>query len=288
LNRCAATASSAAKDSPRVAPDIVLPCVDVGAAGGATAAVRDPAMASSSDGEGLHPKVDALVRLVLARSGAQLDRVVELLRHRVASGRKVHGQSYTPEEVEEAVSHYKARAACASTAAAGPGEAAAAPAAAAPARQAEGQVACRGSYMPPAVVAQLLGDDDCAICLEPLRHQAQTIALCGHIFHRICLNRAKSLACPTCRRPVDFDRERVQDLKALVLGVRRGADKDVPSFMRCNVMEFTQRELLASCNSRRSAQPSYELAELVFALDELGREQRQCVLVDGDTVILTT
>lgn len=48
-----------------------------------------------------------------------------------------------------------------------------------------------------------MGDDVCAICLEPLRVRAQTIALCGHVFHRCCLNRCGDLLCPQCRQPID-------------------------------------------------------------------------------------
>jgi len=66
-------------------------------------------------------------------------------------------------------------------------------------------VACAssGSYLPPAEIGKLVGDDVCAICLEPLKARAQTIALCGHIFHRFCLNRCGDLLCPQCRQPID-------------------------------------------------------------------------------------
>jgi len=60
-----------------------------------------------------------------------------------------------------------------------------------------------GSYLPPAEIGRLVGDDVCAICLEPLRLRAQTIALCGHVFHRCCLNRCGDLLCPQCRQPID-------------------------------------------------------------------------------------
>eukprot|EP00928_Gymnodinium_smaydae_P039178 TRINITY_DN26817_c0_g1_i1.p1 TRINITY_DN26817_c0_g1~~TRINITY_DN26817_c0_g1_i1.p1 ORF type:complete len:469 (-),score=41.15 TRINITY_DN26817_c0_g1_i1:380-1786(-) len=65
-----------------------------------------------------------------------------------------------------------------------------------------------GSYAPPLVVSRLVGDGVCAICLAPLVGQAQTIALCGHIFHRSCLNTCGSSKCPQCRRPMDAVEER--------------------------------------------------------------------------------
>lgn len=60
-----------------------------------------------------------------------------------------------------------------------------------------------GSFLPPNEINLLVGDDICAICLEPLQGRAQTIALCGHIFHRTCLNRCSSGLCPQCRSPID-------------------------------------------------------------------------------------
>jgi len=60
-----------------------------------------------------------------------------------------------------------------------------------------------GSYLHPSEIGRLVGDDVCAICLEPLRLRAQTIALCGHVFHRCCLNRCGDLLCPQCRQPID-------------------------------------------------------------------------------------
>uniref|UniRef100_A0A7S1W8F7 RING-type domain-containing protein n=1 Tax=Alexandrium catenella TaxID=2925 RepID=A0A7S1W8F7_ALECA len=63
--------------------------------------------------------------------------------------------------------------------------------------------ALSGSYLPPSEIGRLVGDDVCAICLEPLRLRAQTIALCGHVFHRCCLNRCGDLLCPQCRQPID-------------------------------------------------------------------------------------
>jgi hypothetical protein len=60
-----------------------------------------------------------------------------------------------------------------------------------------------GSYLPPSEIERLVGDDLCAICLEPLHGRAQTIAFCGHIFHRVCLNRCGNGLCPKCRMPID-------------------------------------------------------------------------------------
>lgn len=60
-----------------------------------------------------------------------------------------------------------------------------------------------GSFLPQDEIGRLVGDDLCAICLEPLRLRAQTIALCGHVFHRCCLNRCGDLLCPQCRQPID-------------------------------------------------------------------------------------
>jgi len=60
-----------------------------------------------------------------------------------------------------------------------------------------------GSYLAPSDVKRLVGDEACAICLEPLHAQAQTIALCGHVFHRSCLNRYGDILCPQCRQPID-------------------------------------------------------------------------------------
>jgi len=66
-----------------------------------------------------------------------------------------------------------------------------------------------GSYVPPSTLGRLVGDDVCVICLEPLRTRAQTIAICGHIFHRQCLNAAsrQSGVCPQCRQRIDVEPE---------------------------------------------------------------------------------
>eukprot|EP00971_Amphidinium_carterae_P191631 3802729-Amphidinium_carterae.1 len=60
-----------------------------------------------------------------------------------------------------------------------------------------------GSYVPPSMLGRLVGDDLCVICFEPLRLQAQTIAICGHIFHRQCLNSMPNATCPHCRQQID-------------------------------------------------------------------------------------
>jgi len=60
-----------------------------------------------------------------------------------------------------------------------------------------------GSFMPPASFQRILGDAVCAICLDPLRGRANTLAVCGHIFHRSCLNSCGGSLCPQCRCPID-------------------------------------------------------------------------------------
>lgn len=249
-----------------------------------SASAPSPSSPSSSCHEA---KMRVLIDLVLTKSGAQAERAIELLRHRVGAGRKVHGLRYTLREVDEAVRRFRDTASVADDSRdatlvddGGTGVA--------PAQEVSGPIACQGAYMPPSVVSRLLGDDECAICLDVLRNQAQTIALCGHIFHRGCLDRASSLKCPTCRRPVDFDRCRLQDLKALVAGARKGSDNSLPSFLSCNLAEFSHRELLANCNARRQRDlPAFELAELDRALEELMHESPGRILVEGGSVTLT-
>lgn len=63
--------------------------------------------------------------------------------------------------------------------------------------------ASSGSYANPSAINDLVGDGICAICLEPLRNRAQTIAMCGHIFHRSCINSYGGSSCPSCRCPID-------------------------------------------------------------------------------------
>jgi len=62
-----------------------------------------------------------------------------------------------------------------------------------------------GSYAPPSAVNALIGDALCVICLEPLQGRAQTITVCGHIFHRGCINSYGKSTCPQCRHPIDND-----------------------------------------------------------------------------------
>lgn len=244
------------------------------------------------------PKAALLIQLVLYRAGHHVDKAIDMLRQRVASGRKVHSQKFTKEEVEEAVRCFKAAKAekLVAGVSAPASRGAVQPEAKVPAiveekgpavAGASCQAAYHGSYMSPAAVSRMVGDELCAICLDPLRNQAQTIALCGHIYHRSCLNEAGSVACPKCRGPVDMDRARLQELKSLIISTRRTPDPSEPDFLRCNLLELSRGELLASCNARRrSGQPLYGCAELAQALDELGRERQDDLLVDADAVVI--
>lgn len=73
----------------------------------------------------------------------------------------------------------------------------------------EPQVSPR-SFLTHSDLWQLLGSASCSICLEHLRGRAVTVTLCGHVFHRSCLNQAgltdgRNLRCPQCRQPVDAE-----------------------------------------------------------------------------------
>lgn len=268
----------------------------------------------------LSAKADMLLRLVLRKaSGGQEERVVCMLRERVSAGRKVHGQTITLEEVEEAVAafrgepcpHEKAneQAAAPKTPSPptpqpalqeqAPPQAPPPPPPQAPPAAARKRgsmtpfggpfmtVAFQGSYMPPSAVSQLVGDEVCAICLEALRKQAQTIALCGHIFHRSCLNNAGSLKCPKCRLPVDMDRERLHELKRLIMGTTRQKDICAPHFWTCNVLEMSRADLLQSCNARRcNGEFAYTTQEIDQALSELEEEEKDKILVEEKCVTL--
>lgn len=76
-----------------------------------------------------------------------------------------------------------------------------------------------GSYANPSAISTLVGDGICAICLEPLKGRAQTIALCGHIFHRGCINSYGGSSCPSCRCPIDMPAT-VEDTAAANPGLR--------------------------------------------------------------------
>eukprot|EP00401_Gymnodinium_catenatum_P001677 CAMPEP_0117511070 /NCGR_PEP_ID=MMETSP0784-20121206/28317_1 /TAXON_ID=39447 /ORGANISM="" /LENGTH=1041 /DNA_ID=CAMNT_0005306729 /DNA_START=76 /DNA_END=3201 /DNA_ORIENTATION=- len=84
---------------------------------------------------------------------------------------------------------------------------------------------CVGSYVPPPEVGRLLGDDPCAICLEPLRSRAQTITLCGHVFHRSCLEAARTQICPQCRQPIDLPDEEEVLVNSEGAQMRLGVDR---------------------------------------------------------------
>lgn len=71
---------------------------------------------------------------------------------------------------------------------------------------AEGPVRLEGSYLNPAAVTQLVGASTCSICLEALKGRAITVTACGHVFHRSCLNTARSIKCPQCRQAIDDSR----------------------------------------------------------------------------------
>jgi len=68
---------------------------------------------------------------------------------------------------------------------------------------AEDSVRPSGSYLSPGEIDRIFGNEMCPICWEPLQSRAQTITLCGHIFHRACLNRYGGSTCPKCRKPID-------------------------------------------------------------------------------------
>jgi len=71
--------------------------------------------------------------------------------------------------------------------------------------------------VPPGAVGALLGNGECAICLEELCNQAIVRGLCGHVFHWNCLNAAESRMCPQCRQPLDVPQERAAFPGALAI-----------------------------------------------------------------------
>jgi len=281
---------------------------------------------------------ELLVNLVLRKAGpARLERAVELLRERVANGRKIHGRNFSVMDVDAALLLFSQQPSVAAfvdaetafvvtetVAGAAVGAAGLATACASssssssssstPPTQTQQQqeqqrthevrvgeeykpreereeereleALCEGSYLPPSSLRRLLGDQECAICFEPLLAQALTIGLCGHIFHRGCLNRAGGVACPSCRRPVDIDRDRLAELRALVVSAPRaealrGGAADGPSFLRCNILELSHGELLRRCSDRRrQGQPAFEASELGRVLEELRRERQDSILIE--------
>lgn len=282
---------------------------------------------------------ELLVNLVLRKAGpARLERAVELLRERVANGRKIHGRNFSVMDVDAALLLFSQQpsvaaetafvvaetvagaavgaavlATCASSSFSSSSSSSTPPTETQQQQQQrphEGRVGeeykpreereeerelealCEGSYLPPSSLRRLLGDQECAICFEPLLAQALTIGLCGHIFHRGCLNRAGGVACPSCRRPVDIDRDRLAELRALVVSAPRaealrGGAADGPSFLRCNILELSHGELLRRCSDRRrQGQPAFEASELGRVLEELRRERQDSILIEEDSVTL--
>eukprot|EP00930_Biecheleria_cincta_P021297 TRINITY_DN15823_c0_g2_i1.p1 TRINITY_DN15823_c0_g2~~TRINITY_DN15823_c0_g2_i1.p1 ORF type:complete len:454 (+),score=56.24 TRINITY_DN15823_c0_g2_i1:126-1487(+) len=59
------------------------------------------------------------------------------------------------------------------------------------------------SFIGSSALEVLLGDISCIICFESLRGKTLTLAKCGHIYHKSCLDASPSDTCPQCRRPID-------------------------------------------------------------------------------------
>lgn len=138
-----------------------------------------------------------------------------------------------------------------------------------------------GAYLPPEEVQRLLRDDPCAICLEPLLGQAQVIALCGHVFHKVCLEAAAAGAsgsnCPSCRQPIDrLDPERLRLVSSLVLR----ASVCLPRIVD-NIREATVSVLLVHVTKLAQGQGELEVSvtELRSALEHL--QQKGNVFFDG-------
>lgn len=89
--------------------------------------------------------------------------------------------------------------------------------------------ALNGSYLPPAELGRLLGAGTCSICFEPLQGRAVTVTLCGHVFHRSCLNTAGSPRCPQCRQPVD-------DKAVQEASPGHGSEEELPASMPVDVL----------------------------------------------------
>lgn len=69
------------------------------------------------------------------------------------------------------------------------------------------------SFIDNSALEVLLGDITCIICFEILRGKTLTVAMCGHIYHKACLDASPGdiLTCPQCRRPVDEPRQHEED-----------------------------------------------------------------------------
>ncbi|CAE8709982.1 unnamed protein product [Polarella glacialis] len=145
----------------------------------------------------------------------------------------------------------------------------------------------KGSYLPPAEVRKLVGEEPCAICLEPLKAKAKTIALCGHIFHMACLMAARGgvagATCPQCRSPVDkMSEDRLQSLTGWVLAASRLLPCEV-----ANLREVELSRLLEQVNMsvRRDRDREATTNELKQVLSEM--EAEGGVLVHGTLVTFT-
>merc|ERR1740121_1705888 len=146
-----------------------------------------------------------------------------------------------------------------------------------------------GSYLPPAEVEQLVGGDDCSFCLEPLGVGAQTIALCGHIFHHSCLVAASGRPggdrCPKCRVAVDrLSHEQLRSIMALVTRVSHELPVAFANVREVSVSELHARAAAAAPPGDRAV-PRRELEE---ALRELAKERPDNVgFIDEGTVMFT-
>lgn len=147
-----------------------------------------------------------------------------------------------------------------------------------------------GSYLPPAEVELMMGDEDCAFCLDPLAGRAQAIALCGHIFHHSCLaaaaKRPGGETCPKCRGPVDQPTpEQMRSTVSLVCAISR----ELPAAI-ANVREATLEQLHARTAAAATATGARAVSrwELLEALGELSKERPDNVsFVDRHTVAFT-
>lgn len=136
----------------------------------------------------------------------------------------------------------------------------------------------RRSWIPPEEVQRLFGDDLCVICLEPLSCQAQVLALCGHVFHKSCLEfGVSSGSCPSCRKPMDrIAPERLLAVSILVMKV----GLMLPSVCG-NIREANLATLLAKVNREAQKMGTQQASpqELRAALEAL--EKKGDISFDG-------
>lgn len=242
------------------------------------------------------PDAEFLSMAVLMRAGPRAAQCIPLLRKRVADGKPVHGRRFSQEDVEAAIKLFHkengpdVKIPPETASSSGTASGSTHPGLDAPSDLR--QLCTHGGYIPPSAVNILLGEDVCAICLDPLRKQAQTIALCGHIFHRSCLNDSGSRFCPKCRRPVDApDRDQIESLKAVIIACMHDAEDDIPVHLRCGIVDLSQKELLARCNARlekrAQGEASLTIDDLSLLLTEMREEGHKNLLLDRDSVVLT-